>query len=380
MKNPPSTDHAFVYSLYQRMLKDHLNYAYKGIFTQEITDSLINFIQGLLEITEGSRKIKKRVFYVMIECIQNVTRHQEMPDKAPPRSDGMFLFQSKTGMYNISMGNLIENKHIDLLKEKLEKVNQLSKEELKEYYKTALKNTVISEKGGAGLGLIEIARKSGNQLGFKFSKLDDNFSFFFMDTLINELEDANSEQMHFFNGVEVTEKVMDLMDLNHINLLYRGQFSEHKAFDMLDVIENVRFHEDQTPLVKKRIFRVVVEMLENISLHGADLKCLAGQKIGILLIGREGKTNRLITGNLIMNDSVKTLAKQLDYINSMNKKKLNDFFIRKLDDEDMSDVKTDLGFVDMRIKSGNALSYQIVPVNSDCSFFSLEVNIEEKKD
>ncbi len=378
MKNLPSTDHAFVYFLYQMMLKDHLNYAYRGIFTQGITDSLINFIQGLLEITGGSRKIKKRVFYVMIECIQNVTRHQEILDKAKLRTDGILLFQSKAGMYNISMGNSIDNKHIDLLKEKLEKVNQLSKEELKEYYKTVLKNTVISEKGGAGLGLIEIARKSGNQLGFKFRKLDDNFSFFFMDTLINELEYANSEQMRFFNGVEVTEKVMDMMDLNHINLLYRGQFSEHQAFDMLDVIENVRFHKGQTKLVKKRIFRIVIEMLENISLHGAGLKFLAGQKMGILLIGREGKTNRLITGNLIMNDSAKTLAKQLEYINSINKKKLNDFFIRKLDDEDMSDVKTDLGFVDMRRKSGNVLSYQIVPVNSDCSFFSLEVNIEEK--
>jgi len=378
MKNPPSTDHAFVYSLYQMMIKDHLNYAYRGIFTQKITDSLINFIQGLLKVTGGSRKIKKRVFYVMIECIQNVTRHQEISDKAQLRTDGIFLFQSEAGMYNISMGNSIDNKHIDLLKEKLEKVNQLSKEELKEYYKKVLKNTVISKKGGAGLGLIEIVRKSGNQLGFKFKKLDDNFSFFFMDTLINELEDANSEQMHFFNGVEVTEKVMDLMDLNHINLLYRGQFSEHKAFDMLDVIENVRLHEDQTPLVKKRIFRVVVEMLENISLHGAYLECLAGQKIGVLLIGREGKTNRLITGDLIMNDSAKTLAKQLDYINSMNEEKLNDFFIRKLDDEDMSDFKTDLGFVDMRRKSDNTLIYQIVPVNSDCSFFSLEVNIEEK--
>ncbi|MBA7566373.1 hypothetical protein ES708_08064 [subsurface metagenome] len=377
MKNLSSTDHAFVYSLYQVMLKDNLNYAYRGIFTQEITNSLINFIQGLMEIAGGSRKIKKRVFYVMIECIQNVTRHQEIPDKAQLRTDGIFLFQSKTGMYNISMGNSIDNMHIDLLKEKLEKVNQLSKKELKQYYKTILKNTVISGKGGAGLGLIEIARKSGNQLGFKFKKLDDNFSFFFMDTLINELEYANSEQMRFFNGVEVTEKVMNMMDLNHINLLYRGQFSEHKAFDMLDVIENVRFHEDQTPLVKKRIFRIVIEMLENISLHGADLKCLEGQKIGIFLIGREGKTNRLITGNLIMNDSTKTLAKQLEYINSINKKKLNDFFIRKLDDEDMSDVKTDLGFVDMRRKSGNVLSYQIVPVNSDCSFFSLEVNIEE---
>lgn len=151
MKNPPSTDHAFVYSLYQKMLKDHLNYAYRGIFTQEITDSLINFIQGLLEITGGIRKIKKRVFYVMIECIQNITRHKERHGKAPPRNDGIFLFQSKTGMYNISMGNSIDNKHIDLLKEKLEKVNQLSKEELREYYKTVLKNTVISEKGGAGL-------------------------------------------------------------------------------------------------------------------------------------------------------------------------------------------------------------------------------------
>jgi hypothetical protein len=378
MNNPQSPNHTYVYSLYQKMLKDHLNYAYRGIFTQAITDSLISFVQSLLEIIGGSQKVKKRVFYVMIECIQNVTRHQELTDNHQMQNEGIFLFQSAKRKFNISLGNLIDNKQIKSLKEKLEIINKLSQDDLKDYYKTVLKNTVISEKGGAGLGLIEIARKSGSKLGFKFKKLDDSLSFFFMDTLIKEFENDDSDQMVFFNGVDVTEKVMELMDNSNINLLYRGHFSEHKAFDMLEVIENVKINKDQKTLIKKRVFRIVVEMLQNIALHGADLKGLEGQKIGILLLGKEGNINKIITGNIIMNDSTEALSKHIDYINSLNRKELNELFLEKLDEVNISN-KTGLGFVDMRIKSENRLIYQIIPVNSVCSFLSLQVNIKDKK-
>jgi hypothetical protein len=45
-------------------------------------------------------------------------------------------------------------------------------------YKEIIKNTQISEKGGAGLGFVDMARKSGEKLEFTFSDMDAEYDFF----------------------------------------------------------------------------------------------------------------------------------------------------------------------------------------------------------
>ena len=54
-------------------------------------------------------------------------------------------------------------------------------------YKDIIKNSDISDKGGAGLGFVDMARKSGRKLEFDFEKLDDNFSFFSLRTTISRV-------------------------------------------------------------------------------------------------------------------------------------------------------------------------------------------------
>ena len=50
--------------------------------------------------------------------------------------------------------------------------------QLKSYYKEVLNNGEMSAKGGGGLGMIDIARKSGRKLEYRFDPIDDSFSFF----------------------------------------------------------------------------------------------------------------------------------------------------------------------------------------------------------
>jgi len=61
---------------------------------------------------------------------------------------------------------------------KLEKINSLDKEGLKELYKAIIKNTTISEKGGAGLGFVDMARKSGTKLEYEFPEMSTDYAFF----------------------------------------------------------------------------------------------------------------------------------------------------------------------------------------------------------
>jgi hypothetical protein len=42
----------------------------------------------------------------------------------------------------------------------------------------------ISEKGGAGLGLIDIAKKTGSKLSYQFKELNDEVSFFILTSTI----------------------------------------------------------------------------------------------------------------------------------------------------------------------------------------------------
>ena len=75
-------------------------------------------------------------------------------------------------------GNPVRKENIPPLQKALERINGLDKDGLKELYKEIIKNTTISDKGGAGLGFVDMARKSGEKLEWSFADMNDEFSFF----------------------------------------------------------------------------------------------------------------------------------------------------------------------------------------------------------
>ena len=67
----------------------------------------------------------------------------------------------------------------------MEIINSMDKDGLKEYYQSSLNNSMVSDKGTAGLGMIDIARKSGNKLDFEFLKINNETSFFCLNVKID---------------------------------------------------------------------------------------------------------------------------------------------------------------------------------------------------
>jgi len=85
----------------------------------------------------------------------------------------------------IQTGNYIENTSVTNLKERIDRINLLDEVELKMYYRDVLANGSFSDKGTAGLGMIDIARKSGNKLAYSFIPFDEELSFFSLSVKIN---------------------------------------------------------------------------------------------------------------------------------------------------------------------------------------------------
>jgi hypothetical protein len=53
-----------------------LNYAYNGDFTNDLTERILSLAETNMEVESESLKIKKKVYFIIVESLQNITRHQ----------------------------------------------------------------------------------------------------------------------------------------------------------------------------------------------------------------------------------------------------------------------------------------------------------------
>jgi hypothetical protein len=117
----------------------------------------------------------------MVECLQNIVKHAEdlnEKDEDGLKNNAIFMLGKQINEYIVTSGNPVRNNTVAKIQSKIEQINALDKDGLKDLYKEIIKNTEISDKGGAGLGFVDMARKSGEKLGFSFEPINDEFSFF----------------------------------------------------------------------------------------------------------------------------------------------------------------------------------------------------------
>ncbi|MDX2196072.1 MAG: SiaB family protein kinase [Cytophagales bacterium] len=175
----------YILNLHQILSEKRILLVYEGEFTQEITKSVLAMAEKNLESTNEEVNIKKKVFNVMVECLQNICKHSDEFGTNEEFQTAIFMIGKENDDYTITSGNSIYNDRIDIVKQKLEKINSLDKDGLKELYKSVLSTTEISDKGGAGLGFIDMARKSGQKLKYDFYLVNDKISFFTLQSRVS---------------------------------------------------------------------------------------------------------------------------------------------------------------------------------------------------
>lgn len=176
----------FIYEMHQMMLKNNIILVYEGEFTQEITKSVLAMAERNMDSIGEESGIKRKVFNVMVECLQNIVKHgEELITEERQINTAIFMIGKQQDSYIITTGNPIKNEHVENLKTKLDKINSLDKEGLKSLYKEIIKSgSGLTDKGGAGLGFVDMARKSGQKLEYEFESLAEGRSFFSLKTTV----------------------------------------------------------------------------------------------------------------------------------------------------------------------------------------------------
>ena len=358
----------FVFDLFEDMQRNNLNYIYRGFFTQSITDNIILLTESSMNNVVEDSKIKKRVFTILVEGLQNVTRHQEIDGKeATPNQSGIFIIQNQGGRYYITTGNPILKANIPTLTRQLDKINAMSPEELKIFYKEVLNDNVISNKGGAGLGLIEMARKSGNKLDFNFSDINDNYSYFYMGTTV--LLDENAvDQPSPKCSMEAIKAVHKTINEQNIVIIFNGLHTQESLLHIISIMEEHLMNKDVN--FRKRMIYCLVELLQNIVKHGYTE---TNATKGVFFISNNNNEYQLNTVNYILNSNVEKAKKAIDGVNQMSDKELNEFYDSNLAKSE--EVKEGLGLSEMRLRTKHKINYLISPVDDKVSAIFIQVTI-----
>lgn len=170
--------------------KNNIILFYKGNVDSDVINQILDEVEDKMIQVNDQSKLRKKVYNVLVESLQNLYHHvDKVPDDYEDQTSekfGMLVVQKVDKGYKIITGNFVKTDNVEKLEEKIKKINQSSHEEIKELYKFILNHQRISAKGGGGLGLVDIARKTGNKLDYTFREYNDKYSFFYLDILVNE--------------------------------------------------------------------------------------------------------------------------------------------------------------------------------------------------
>ena len=175
----------YVYERYSNLRVKDISVVFEGQITHQVMKALTRLAEEQLDDVEDDR-VMRRVYHVMVESLQNINRHAETYEYRghPYPGVGLVLVAKNKNRFQVTTGNIIETKHVEEISAFLEKLNTLDSDSLDDIYKKQMREGIVSPKGGAGLGFIDIRRKTGNPLDFSFINIDEETTFFIFTSTI----------------------------------------------------------------------------------------------------------------------------------------------------------------------------------------------------
>ncbi|MBL7964695.1 MAG: SiaB family protein kinase [Flavobacteriales bacterium] len=173
-----------VFDLFDDLERHRVMLSFKGDLSAELVSAILDLVERKLSAIEPDVKNRRKVFNVVMECLQNLYHHnariavEEGVKQRREEPQGVVMIAQQSNGYSVLTGNYMAGGEVERLRQRIEHVNALGPDELRELYKSTLAKGEYSPHGGGGLGLIDIARRSGTKLEYGFVPLDEDNAFF----------------------------------------------------------------------------------------------------------------------------------------------------------------------------------------------------------
>ena len=272
-------------ALYKELENDDLSFIYLGKFDNNILGFATEILKGHMTQALDTEGKKNKLSFLMIESFQNILRYGLLGRQENETSGEIFVVRKIFGSYYITTGNFVENDKIDNTREKLERVNSLNAEDLKKLFLQTLQNKKLSQQGGAGLGFMEMVRKTKEKLEFDFVKIDENRSFFYFQL---RLKDKDTDERP----------------------------------SILSMAEN-NFGSESVK-TQRTVYHILVEMLQNIAKHAKANE--EGIRIGLFSMGYDEGIYTVSATNEVCHEEKNKLKNYIESLNSKGKEDLDEYY------------------------------------------------------
>ncbi|MBF0550746.1 MAG: hypothetical protein HQK60_09430 [Deltaproteobacteria bacterium] len=181
-----------LFTLYRELKRDGIIFCFSGAISQGIVEGIGETLKQKMALEETRVSTMQKVFGIFVEQMQNISNYSAEKIESQKNESGTELrFGILTvgrdkEMFCIRCGNYIIKEDAGGLSEKLYKLRNMSKEELNIYFRERRKAAPEPGSKGAGLGFIEMARKSTRPIEFSIVEVDDVRSFFSIKVMLGE--------------------------------------------------------------------------------------------------------------------------------------------------------------------------------------------------
>ncbi|GAB5465114.1 MAG: SiaB family protein kinase [Candidatus Kapaibacteriales bacterium] len=177
-----------LYDYYQSTSDKKIIFAFKGIMSQNILEEIAEVVKLKIHLHKNAKKM----FAVFVELTQNImfySQEREIdPDTDKEYGVGIIIFHKNDERYMITSGNICDSARALKIKDRIESLSKTTPEELKDIYKTVIREPRSVDSKGAGLGLIDIARKSDGKITCNIKDLGDGKSFIIISVKFDKRE------------------------------------------------------------------------------------------------------------------------------------------------------------------------------------------------
>lgn len=270
------------YALFKGLAGDELCFAYSGEFHDQHTGRLIEIGEAAMEGNSVARGARQRLAYVMVEAYQNIIRHRaRLPDVlARAHGRSLFLLRVHGGAQQVIAMNPVPVGERAGLEEGLAGLVGLDPVGLKERFLNKLSQEGMSERGGAGLGLIEMARRSGQDLKHRITALDQ-------DHLLFLLQVSFGDHPSLDDGIAFCSALHRTVTQHDILFLHKGPRMAAISQALVQLAEKDLDDLGHLGAERKRALLGASEVLDRLA--EAGVQCLT-------VMAREGDRYRLVVG------------------------------------------------------------------------------------
>ena len=159
---------------------------YRGPLDFEVIDSLLRKLKKSREFKDLNKITGKRVYFVVVECLENILKHAELELSENPATDSHITVSKINDKIIVNAGNPVAGDVKENIVQRLESLNNSDEEILKSLYENKIRMELLNTEKCAGLGFIQMALKSGNKISYSFNPLTNGYLYFEIEITLNK--------------------------------------------------------------------------------------------------------------------------------------------------------------------------------------------------